>query len=59
MGVSIGIIAFLYFIPFLVALLRNHKAKLGIFVCNLLLGWILLPWVGALIWACNSNVNGK
>ncbi|GDD10749.1 hypothetical protein HmCmsJML201_03036 [Escherichia coli] len=48
-----------YFTPFLVAYFRNHKAKLAIFMANLFLGWVLLPWVFILIWACNSNVNEK
>lgn len=26
-------------------------------VTGLLLGWILLGWIVALIWACNSNVE--
>lgn len=53
------IIVFVYFIPFLVANMRGHKAKLAIFMANLFLGWILLPWVFILIWACNSNVKEK
>lgn len=48
-----------YFAPFLVAHMRNHKAKLAIFMANLFLGWVLLPWVFILIWACNSNVKEK
>lgn len=58
--VSLVLFALLaYFAPFLVAYFRNHKAKLAIFMANLFLGWILLPWVFILIWACNSNVNEK
>lgn len=44
----------LYFLPFGVATSRRHPHVLGIFVLNLLLGWIVLGWVGALIWACVS-----
>ena len=39
------IIVLVYFIPFLVAHMRGHKAKLAIFMANLFLGWVLLPWV--------------
>lgn len=53
------IIVLVYFIPFLVANTRGHKAKLAIFMANLFLGWVLLPWVFILIWACNSNVKEK
>lgn len=45
------------FIPWLVALHRNHKAKLSIFISSLLLNWTLIGWVFNLIWACNSNTK--
>lgn len=45
---SLGI----YFLPFIVALMRDNKQKLAIFFLNLFLGWTLLGWVGALVWAC-------
>ena len=35
------------------------KTDTEIFMANLFLGWILLPWVFILIWACNSNVKEK
>lgn len=44
-----------YFIPLLVAIARGHANRLAIGVLNLLLGWTLLGWVAALIWACTSN----
>jgi hypothetical protein len=40
-----------YFIPSLVARNRNHPSALAIFVLNLLLGWSLIAWVVALVWA--------
>ena len=46
---EILILAAIYFLPFLVA--YNHKNAVGIFVLNLFLGWTLIGWVGALIWA--------
>ena len=41
----------LYFLPTLIAALRNHKNKLAVFLLNLLLGWTGLGWIGALIWS--------
>jgi len=41
----------LYFLPTLVAVLRNHKNKFAVFLLNLLLGWTGLGWIGALIWS--------
>ena len=41
----------LYFLPALIALNRGHPNKLPIGVLNLLLGWSLIGWVAALVWA--------
>lgn len=41
----------LYFLPFLIASLRQHKNILAIFLLNLVLGWTFLGWIVALIWA--------
>ncbi|RJP29195.1 MAG: superinfection immunity protein [Candidatus Omnitrophota bacterium] len=41
----------LYFLPTLVAVLRNHKNKLAVFLLNFLLGWTGLGWVVSLIWS--------
>ena len=39
----------LYFLPSLIG--RDKKDALGIFLVNFLLGWTLIGWVGALVWA--------
>lgn len=44
-----------YFIPTFVAYERNHDNAAGILVLNLLLGWALIPWVIALIWAISKS----
>jgi hypothetical protein len=41
----------LYFLPSLIAYLRQHKNILAIFMLNLLLGWNVLGWVGSLVWS--------
>ncbi len=41
----------LYFIPSVIALTRNHRNKAPIVALNILLGWSILGWVGALVWA--------
>ena len=47
------IVGFLiYFIPYYVG--RKTKYASGIFVLNLLLGWTILGWIGALIWAVSA-----
>ena len=40
-----------YFLPTLIAFLRNHKNKLAVFLLNLLLGWTVLGWVVSLVWS--------
>jgi hypothetical protein len=45
-------ILLLYFLPALVAGRRGHPQATAIFVLNLLLGFTVLGWVGALVWAC-------
>ncbi len=44
-----------YFIPALIAFIRHHRRKLAILVLNILAGWTVLGWVGALIWALVSE----
>ena len=43
----------LYFLPTFVA--RKKRQFIPILVLNLLLGWTLIGWVGALVWALSSE----
>jgi len=45
---------FLYFIPSIVAKIRQHQQSLAVFILNLFLGWTCLGWVIALVWACTA-----
>ena len=47
----------IYFLPVLVAAARRCKAGAGILILNLFLGWTLLGWVAALIWAAVGEVT--
>lgn len=47
----------IYFAPWLLAKYRRHKNALAIFTTNLLLGWTLVGWIAALIWACTANTR--
>ena len=44
-------VVFLYFLPTLIALTRNHHNAAAIVVTNIFLGWTFLGWVAALIWS--------
>lgn len=52
---KILVFAVIYFMPSIVGRNRDHKNKLGIFVLNLALGWTLIGWLVALIWACSGQ----
>ena len=44
----------LYFSPGIVAIARNHPNKNAIAILDFLLGWSVIGWVGALIWAFSA-----
>jgi hypothetical protein len=46
-----------YFIPFFVAAGRKHRFSTAIGLINLLLGWTVIGWVAAIIWAVNRDVR--
>jgi hypothetical protein len=45
----------IYFAPSLVAHERDHRDKGAIFVLNIFLGWTLVGWVIALVWAMTKR----
>jgi hypothetical protein len=46
-----------YFMPVIVSVGRKHKNQLSIAVLNLLVGWTILGWIVAIVWACTDNVR--
>jgi hypothetical protein len=40
-----------YFLPSIIAFARSKRDLLSIFLLNLFLGWTLIGWVVALVWA--------
>ena len=50
---------FLYFVPSFVAAGRKVMPSLAIFALNLLLGWTLVGWVGALVWALGAKTKAQ
>lgn len=48
---------FLYFLPSVIAQSNGHKQTSAISALNLFLGWTLLGWVIALVWACIKENN--
>jgi hypothetical protein len=48
-----------YFLPGMVASVRHHRNRFAIGMLNLLLGWTLLGWIAAMVWACTADVEAR
>jgi Superinfection immunity protein len=46
-----------YFLPTFIAFSRNKSNKISILLLNVFLGWTLVGWIVALIWAVSNNEN--
>ena len=44
----------IYFVPTIIAAIRQHHNGIPIFLVNILLGWTFIGWVVALIWSCTA-----
>ena len=51
------VLLFPYFLPTIIAILRRKANTGGIFVLNLLLGWTLIGWIGALVWSLSADAQ--
>jgi hypothetical protein len=52
----IGIGFLMYFLPTIAALVRSKRDTGAIFVLNLFLGWTMIGWIIALVWALKQDV---
>lgn len=50
--VLIFIVVTLYFLPLIIAVIRNMPNTIAISVLNAVAGWTFVGWVAALVWAC-------
>jgi hypothetical protein len=46
----------MYLVPFLIAAVRGHRNVMAIGMLNLLLGWTVLGWIVAFVWAFTADV---
>jgi len=46
-----------YFLPSIVALVRGKRDSLSICLLNFFLGWTLIGWIIALVWAFKVDVG--
>lgn len=54
-GVLILVALAIYFAPFIMAICRDHASLGTLLVVNLLLGWTVVGWIVALIWAASGQ----
>jgi hypothetical protein len=54
-AILIAILSLFYFLPFAVAFNRKRANTGAIFALNLFLGWSLIGWVVALVWALKEE----
>lgn len=52
----LAVLVALYFVPTICAMFRQHRNSTAIFVLNLLLGWVVVGWIIAMVWAFTDNV---
>lgn len=46
----------MYFLPSIVALARSKRDLFSIFLLNFFLGWTMIGWIVALVWAVKADV---
>jgi hypothetical protein len=54
---TVIIAAVIYFLPTMIAVKREHLSKNAIIIVNVALGWTVLGWLWALLWANTGNVR--
>ena len=52
---AIAALVLLYFLPTFFAFDRKHLNRQAILILNLTLGWLVLPWIIALVWAFKND----
>lgn len=55
MVVGIVVLGMMYLTPTIIGYIRKKSNKFAILILNLLLGWSVIGWVVALIWACTKD----
>jgi hypothetical protein len=46
----------MYFLPTIIAFARNKRDTTSILLLNFFLGWTMIGWVVALVWAVKTDV---
>lgn len=51
----LAVLPLLYLLPAMVAVQRRKQNALSIFLVNLYLGWTIIGWIAAIVWACSVD----
>ncbi|MGA9388890.1 MAG: superinfection immunity protein [Candidatus Sulfotelmatobacter sp.] len=51
-----GFVFVMYFLPSIIALARNKRDITAIVLLNFFLGWTMIGWIVALVWAVKTDV---
>jgi hypothetical protein len=54
-GFGFSVPLLMYFLPSIIALARSKRDLLAIFLLNFFLGWSIIGWFVALIWAAKHD----
>ena len=54
-AILVALLSLFYFLPFAIAFNRKRANTGAIFALNLFLGWSLIGWVAALVWALKEE----
>ena len=57
MFVMLAVAVIIYFLPLIVASLRQHPSAVAIAALDLLAGWTVLGWLAALVWSLSATVT--
>ena len=49
----------MYWLPTMVAVVRHTPSALGIAMLNFFLGWTVIGWIVALVWALAANPHAR
>ena len=51
-----GLGTVMYFLPTIIAFARHKRDTMAIFLLNFFLGWSVIGWIIALVWAARQDV---
>ncbi len=48
-----------YFVPIIIAAIRQTRNLAGIIILNLLTGWTFVGWIASLVWAITASKESQ